>query len=89
MAVLLSDTTLDLGVRDADNHVDQLGKLVDEVRERPNDNFDPLGRAEQSEREQDASARQPELGLANVALVGPHVRDAVWNDADRLARDAV
>jgi hypothetical protein len=76
-------------VRDADNQVDQVGELVEEVRERSNDNFDPLGRAEQSEREQDASARQPEPGLADVALVGPHVRDTVWNDADRLARDRV
>ena len=89
LAVLLSDATFDLGVCDANDHVDQIGKRVDEIGQRPDDHFDPLRRAKQSKREQDTSVRQPHVGLVGVSFVDPQVRDPVWDDMGLLVRDIV
>ena len=77
---------LDLGVRDADYQVDQIGKLLDELGQRADDDFDPLRRAEQSEgRAGRARPVEPNSALLSLPLVVPHVRDAVWNDSGPLA----
>ena len=89
MAVLLAVAALHLRVRHADDEVDEVGKPLDETRECPDHDVDPLRGAQQAEGAQHASAGDAEPGLVRVALARRYVRNPVRDHLRCRTRDLV
>jgi len=85
VAVGFSAVTPRVRVRGAQDHVDDVGKLLDHFRQGPNGVLDALARPQQAERQHDQPALDAELVLVERRVYERHVRDAV-GDHDDLAR---
>ena len=76
-------------VRRPQDDVDEVGKLPEDRRHRPEHLLDPLVRRQQPEGQRDELALDPELVLVEVGVDERHVGDAVGDQVDLGLRYAV